>query len=458
MLIGGVVWTLVASVALGPLPATKSVAMSQLLPETWKQQYFLDATSISSDAARCLLKRRNGVEMYGKVFDTYPVGTPEYLALELFDDTVEADHGAAAAPLLWDALLIERPDLPPTLIPDTPCFLAMNRFPVKAECAHLFEERWATRQSLLPQQPGLLGFSLLRRRSDAVGDVGGFCGVGDAPLFTYSTATLWASEAAWSAWREGPGKDSHAVSRLGQRTPVSDWLEGPASPIFWDVPVYLHAKHGITHVCRRSTDSGWERMLARLVAYQEKWGNADAILGPGEDGDLGRWCKVQRTLYAEGKLSADRMAALDALAFSWTAPSDVDDPLTQADWDAMIERLRAYRAEHGSCDVAKKYQPDPALGGWVAAVRRCRSELGEERVAELDALGFAWISARQCGSAFMATFRELRAFYVVHGHTDVSEVQGEDTELARWCVAMRDAQRQGNLSPKRLAYLKEVGW
>ena len=46
--------------------------------------------------------------------------------------------------------------------------------------------------------------------------------------------------------------------------------------------------------------------------------------------------------------------------------------VTNFDWDDMCARLAAYAAEHGDADVAKKYQPDPKLGGWVAAVRRLR--------------------------------------------------------------------------------------
>eukprot|EP00966_Prymnesium_polylepis_P072189 1676813-Prymnesium_polylepis.1 len=69
-------------------------------------------------------------------------------------------------------------------------------------------------------------------------------------------------------------------------------------------------------------ESTWEDMLARLTAYAERWGNADAPLGPTAEGELGRWCKVQRRLRSEGKLREGRVAALDGLGFSWVAPSD----------------------------------------------------------------------------------------------------------------------------------------
>ena len=98
------------------------------------------------------------------------------------------------------------------------------------------------------------------------------------------------------------------------------------------------------------------------------------------------------------------------------------------------------------------------LGGWVAAVRRRREALGAARVAQLDAMGFEWVSTRQCGSAFMQSFRELRDFYDTHGHTDVAGVVGEASDLARWCDAQRRAHARGLLPQKRQAYLDGIGF
>ena len=147
---------------------------------------------------------------------------------------------------MWDATLVQRPsERVITLQADTPCFLAMNRFPVREDCALRFEERWATRTSRLSSQSGFIGFSLLRKCSPTAVD-----SAAAGASFTYSTATLWASEDAWLAWREGEGKNSHDASRELQRTPVSDWLDGSASPIFWDVPIFVQMARCVSSVVR----------------------------------------------------------------------------------------------------------------------------------------------------------------------------------------------------------------
>ena len=349
----------------------------------------------------------------------------------------------------------------------------------------LFEERWASRTTALPKQPGLIGFSLLRRR-DALGE--------QEEPYTYSTATLWSSEASWHSWREGGGKSSHVASQQIKRTPVSEWMEGSASPIFWDVPIYLHRggeeaeamgnAEPTVHLCPRAApkrrsgpltmmagsgnpnttplgEASWQAMRSRLKAYADKWGNADAPLGPEMgDPELGRWCRLQRQMRAAGRLDEVRIESLDELGFSWVAPADVDDPV-QVDWADMTKRLIAYRDEFGDCDVPKKLQTDPELGGWVAAVRRNRfqlEEIGDGKVAELDKIGFVWVSKRQCGSAWMNTYRKVKEFHAEHGHSDVASVLGADHELAKWSESVRAQGKKGAISPKRMAYLGEINF
>ena len=101
-------------------------------------------------------------------------------------------------------------------------------------------------------------------------------------------------------------------------------------------------------------------------------------------------------------------------------------------------------------------QADPLLGGFVAAVRRNPADLPAEKRAELDEIGFLWVVTRACGSAWMATYRQLKDFYETNGHTDVARELGDEHALSKWCAAMAESQQSGDLSPKRAAYLSEV--
>ena len=250
-----------------PITAQTSIAVTPYkVHEARSAQFeaqFAEETSLGTSQALLLLRRRNDILMYGRLYNEYGADTPDYASMRLLDDpSSESQHASHTyASHTWDATMIERSLLPASEDDDSaatpPRFLAMNRFPVREECNALFEERWATRETKLRTQPGFLAFSLLRSRSNMLPEAGQ-AGLGGASkitvpssegpgdeqqllCYTYSTATLWASEAHWTAWREGGGKSSHDASRLSQgtRTPVSEWMHGKASPVFWDVPIVL---------------------------------------------------------------------------------------------------------------------------------------------------------------------------------------------------------------------------
>ena len=58
-------------------------------------------------------------------------------------------------------------------------------------------------------------------------------------------------------------------------------------------------------------------------------------------------------------------------------------------WDKRIDELVKYKKENGHCKVPQGPQSGP-LGTWVKHQRSNRDKLPEERVQQLDFLGFDW--------------------------------------------------------------------
>ena len=197
-------------------------------------------------------------------------------------------------------------------------------------------------------------------------------------------------------------------------------------------------------IVRKSTQTTWDERYRELSTYRSTWGTADAPLGDS----LGRWCRTQRQQHAEGKLSDERVAKLDALEFSWKNPTELSTDELEAIWDENVESLRAYVLEHGNGQVPKKYKLNPRLGGWVAAVRRRGPDaLPLERRSALEDAGFEWISTRKCGSAFMKNFRALR---------DLPKGEAPPPELTAWAEAQKKLAEKGGLSAERRDYLASV--
>ena len=95
----------------------------------------------------------------------------------------------------------------------------------------------------------------------------------------------------------------------------------------------------------------------------------------------------RRVLQSAGSRRRARRRRSTTSAFSWTSPSDVDDPVAQRDWGEMCRKFAAYRAAEGDGQVPKKYKLDPArrLGGGGAPRARDarRGSNGRARRARL---------------------------------------------------------------------------
>ena len=189
--------------------------------------------------------------------------------------------------------------------------------------------------------------------------------------------------------------------------------------------------------------------LSELASYKEKHGHASPPLGT----PLGRWVITQRRLRREGRMDGEKEAQLERLGFTCEHPFDAVDA---DDWDDMRERLAEFQAKNGHANVKKKYDADPALGFWCNEQRVAFRErrLDEHQIDSLHSLGFDFDPPKRCGSAFMINLRELTAFRDENGHLDVEP----GTPLAAWCDAQRKAHLKGQLSEKRVDYLRGIGF
>jgi hypothetical protein len=122
--------------------------------------------------------------------------------------------------------------------------------------------------------------------------------------------------------------------------------------------------------------------LALLRAYKDAHGGSTDVPKRYVSNDghhLGDFVNKQRVLRSQGKLGAERVAALDALGFNWSPMDTV--------WNGHFEALRAYADAHnGSVALPKR---EGTLGRWLGESRSLwrRGLLAPERVAKLAALG-----------------------------------------------------------------------
>ena len=199
----------------------------------------------------------------------------------------------------------------------------------------------------------------------------------------------------------------------------------------------------------------FERGLAELTIYVKRNGHARVPAGckTPADFNLGSWCGSRRKDRKEGRLTAERLAALDALGFSWD--------LLQQDFDRGLSELQRYVGENGNARVqaAHKTSTGFALGTWCTVRREQRKQgtLSAERVAALNALGFSWDLLQQ---GFDTGLAELAAYLEETGDARVptKHVTATGFKLGTWCSARRQDRREGRLSAERMAALDALGF
>ncbi|MDX5929434.1 DEAD/DEAH box helicase [Acidiphilium acidophilum] len=157
---------------------------------------------------------------------------------------------------------------------------------------------------------------------------------------------------------------------------------------------------------------------------------------------LGIWVASRRKNYRQGVLSAERIAALEAIP-GWTWD------VLNAQWDQGIFTLRAFVEREGHANIHSKHvEPDGfKLGNWVGGRRKEYLEgiLSAERIAALEAIpGWTW-------SVFSARWDDgmiaLRAFVEREGHTKVRDryVEPDGFKLGIWVGSRRYEYRLSNL-------------
>ena len=199
----------------------------------------------------------------------------------------------------------------------------------------------------------------------------------------------------------------------------------------------------------------WNAAAERLETYKAEHGNALVPwLYKCADGfRLGMWVSKQRAARAKGRLDKEQILRLDEHEFVW----DID----QAAWNAAVERLKAYKAEHGNTLVPHVYKCADGfcLGKWVSKQRaaRAKGKLDKEQILQLDEHGFVWDVHYFAWNAAVA---RLEAYKAEHGNALVPQVYkcADGFWLGMWVSKQRAARAKGKLDKEQILQLDEHGF
>lgn len=152
-------------------------------------------------------------------------------------------------------------------------------------------------------------------------------------------------------------------------------------------------------VAKNRYDHKWNTKFEELRAFKEVHGHCEVPQRYKHNKSLGKWIGYQRNLYdkKEKRLTKERINALESIGFRWrlAAPRFVPPRVS---WEDRFKELKRYKAQHGDCNVPKRYPLDPSLGMWVDRqrvqyrfyVKGEQSGMTRSRALALKEIGFQW--------------------------------------------------------------------
>jgi hypothetical protein len=120
-----------------------------------------------------------------------------------------------------------------------------------------------------------------------------------------------------------------------------------------------------------------EQRLDELRVFKEQHGHLHV---PSRSGPLGRWLKMARVKYNQGKLDGAIITRLEEMGLEWS------------EWEAMYQELKEYKETHGNCVVPRR-EEFKRLNRWVTTQRQNYrvEKLSRYRITKLEEIGFTWL-------------------------------------------------------------------
>ncbi|MER6913856.1 Helicase associated domain protein [Streptomyces sp. NPDC000594] len=141
-------------------------------------------------------------------------------------------------------------------------------------------------------------------------------------------------------------------------------------------------------------ERSWQRGMAAARAYHAEFKNISVPArhvirdGDGEEFNLGAWISKVRDRRIRGKLTAGRIAELDALGMVWS--------VTEGTWEVHLAAATAFYRTHRHLRIPHSHVTGPPgelrLGSWLSRQRTdfLKGKLSVNRIKALTKIGMRW--------------------------------------------------------------------
>jgi superfamily II DNA or RNA helicase len=209
---------------------------------------------------------------------------------------------------------------------------------------------------------------------------------------------------------------------------------------------------GFTWSLRGENNEMWEIRYYELIAYYEKYGNADVPARWVNNPQLSAWVDTQRRKYKTNNLNIDRITKLESINFKWSM-------INSFKWYENYSTLVEILAQQDNKDIFIVIEKMPNIKNWLYATLRkyISNNMSAEKRELLDNLNINWEKYYDKVIRNKDYFNELNQFRLIYGHCNVPRSH-ENKQLVYWVTKIRQKYREHTLGKKALEELENLGF
>ena len=171
-----------------------------------------------------------------------------------------------------------------------------------------------------------------------------------------------------------------------------------------------------------------------------------------------------------------RILELEAIGFVWNVGYDGNTNARNDElWNQRLDELKEYRKKYGNCNVPNRYSANKSLGKWVRNQRHYyklkengkSSSMTDERILELEAIGFVWkvgFDGLTADELWNQRLEELKEYREKHGNCYVPQRYSANKSLGQWVINQRhyyklkENGKKSTMTDERILELEAIGF
>jgi len=272
-------------------------------------------------------------------------------------------------------------------------------------------------------------------------------------------AIILGEDRVYSEWRTGVSSGSESRGRVELNFSCGETLSQNSEHLEEEQAKLL--REDVFSRLGEALVDAWNIKLKVLQAFVAEFSRAPKTVETFRGESLGKWCSHQREAYKKGKLSADRIAQLEAIEYwNWGSVREEKKGTPEEIWKNKIELLQIFTGEKSRVPKLFEKFRGESLGKWCSHQREAykKGKLSADRIAQLEAIEYwNWgviVIREKRGTPEEIWKSKIELLQIFTAEMSRTPKQGES--LGNWCSNQRQAYKKGKLSADRIAQLEAI--